>query len=112
MQKISLKKISILGLVLMAASAVTAAMVPAKADKKVVAGEGSLTFSSDGEGLSESITCNPDSNFGNFSQGQCTASSELNASATTTGQSGAVSSNDAATGNGGNGQDNTTSGVL
>lgn len=45
MQKVSFKKLSILGLVLMAASAVTAAIIPAKSDDNKAPGF-TLTFDS------------------------------------------------------------------
>lgn len=68
MQKVSIRKLSILGLVLMAASAVTAAIIPSKSDKKAIKFDaaGSLTFSTvvgDGDLLanrSGSISCELD----------------------------------------------------
>jgi hypothetical protein len=62
MQKLSIRKISILGLVLMAASAVTAAVIPSKADKKDVKkfADGSLTQISEspnGSAQASSMTC-------------------------------------------------------
>lgn len=83
MKKLSIRKISILSLVLLTASAVTAAVVSDKTGRKTNnLAEGSLTLTSDNEDNS-SITCNPDSN-SNISQQACTATSELDGSGTTT----------------------------
>jgi hypothetical protein len=62
MQKLSIKNLSILGLVLTAASAVTAAVLPSKSEKKAVFLQGSLTQISEffGAGPISSITCEPD----------------------------------------------------
>ena len=63
MQKKSIRKISILGLVLMAASAITASMVPSKSYSKMDKFyAGSLTFFSmiPNAGSASSVTCAPD----------------------------------------------------
>jgi hypothetical protein len=71
MQKLSMRKYSVLGLVLLAASAVTAAVIPSKSnkgksDKKDVKFAGfSLTrvsASPDGSAPLSSVTCEPDTN--------------------------------------------------
>lgn len=92
MQKLSLRKFSILGLVLMAASAVTAAMIPDKSDKKTInLAPGSITDTSsiNGGGAISSITCAPDSN-DTISDCACTASTSIDSLTTDVGQ---VSSN-------------------
>lgn len=65
MKKLSIRKLSILGFVLMAASAVTAAIMPAKSDKKDIKKNyaGSLTLISeipDDVALPSSLTCEVD----------------------------------------------------
>lgn len=116
MQKVTLRKISILGLVLMAASAVTAAMVPSKADKKAInAANGSLTENSatHANGVVSSVTCAPDTAGGNISDLACTASSAAG-SVTTGGPGGGSVSSDnfnasSANADAGRGADNTSS---
>ena len=113
MQKLSIKKISILGMVLLAASAVTAAVIPSKSDKSIKAVDGSLTQTSDDNQLS-SVTCNPDSD-SQISQQACTASSgnATNPSATTAGSVGSSnqtnSSQEVLGGDDGDGDNNTSS---
>lgn len=61
MQKVSLRKLSLLGLVLMGASAVTAAVLPATKEDKTYA-PGSLTLSTEGPGsATPRLTCQVDS---------------------------------------------------
>lgn len=111
MQRLSIKKISILGLVLMAASAVTAAMVPKQSDKKPIKfAEGSLTLTSN-DGDNSSVTCNPDSN-SNISQQACTASTGASLTTTRANNPTPGTSNDASSSqpaDGGVGADNTSS---
>lgn len=65
MQKDQIKKLSVLGLVLMAASAVTAAIIPSsKKETKNVALNGSLTFAGT---VNNAGTCTPTN--GHFTQG-------------------------------------------
>lgn len=110
MQKLSIKRISILGLALMAASAVTAAMVPNKADKKPIKfAEGSLTLTSNDNDQS-SMTCNPDSD-DHFSQQACTASTGDSLTTTRSGNPTPGTSNNAPSSDnlGGVGENNTSS---
>lgn len=67
MQKVSVKKLSILGIVLMAASAVTAAIIPSKPDENVRFAAGSLTQNSaPGGGIVSSWTCELDTTPGSI----------------------------------------------
>lgn len=70
MQKLSFRKISILGLVLMAASAVMAAVMPNKNDKNAKLVNGSLTIHSsvDNAGDASSITCEVTADISNANQ--------------------------------------------
>jgi hypothetical protein len=116
MQKLSLRKISILGLALMAASAVTAAMVPKNIKKPIkLADAGSLTDTSSvgGNRAASSITCAPDSD-DQISQQACTASTGDGSATTSTRQDkpNPLSSNSAvssANADGGAGANGTTS---
>ena len=88
MQKLSIRKLSILGLVLMAASAVTASVIPGKSDKKeankFAAGsltEESVTHDNDG---GSSVTCALDTQGeGQAITAPCNASSQEFLSQTT-----------------------------
>lgn len=112
MQKLSMRKLSILGLVLMGASAVTAAVIPSKSDKKDAKkfDAGSLTAISEspnGTAAASSVTCEVDTE-GTIGQA-CNISA---ASATTEGL--AITSNNdpssnAGGANEGNGAGNSTS---
>jgi hypothetical protein len=85
MQKVSIKKLSILGLVLMGASAVAAAVIPNKSDKKpfnVQFGDSITEDSAPGDANADSWTCAPDSE-ANKSDDACTATSQLGGSCTT-----------------------------
>lgn len=107
MQITSARKLSILGLVLMAASAVTAAVIPGKSDKKDVNKfqAGSITEGSalnDNEG--SSVTCAPDTL--NNITAPCNASSQDGLSQTTV--TGGTSNNSVSSTEG-DGNNNTTS---
>jgi hypothetical protein len=86
MQKVSFRKVSILGLVLMAASAVTAAVLPAQDDENASDrfANGSLTNRSalNGGGVDSSLTCAPDTGGGTAN---CNATSQDVAGSETTG---------------------------
>jgi hypothetical protein len=57
MQTISMRKASLLGLVLLAASAVTAAIIPSKKAQKVADNNGNCLFPDDGGVHGNAITC-------------------------------------------------------
>lgn len=84
--KLSVRKLSVLGLVLMAASAVTAAVLPAKADNnadKLI--NGSLTDDSEpGNNKDSSVTCAPETEGGTIQQA-CNASTGDTGGSETTG---------------------------
>lgn len=115
MQKISIRKLSILGLVLMAASAVTAAVMPFKTDKKVIqANNGSLTFSSALNGAatpvpanqSDSVSCELDTN--NVTAACHVTLTGVGLSETSEDGDGESASVSSATGDGGVGANNTS----
>ena len=109
MQKLSIRKISILGLVLMGASAVTAAVLPSKPDNKLDKDKfaaGSLTNNSSipNAAAASSITCAPDTNALN---NNCNASTAA-ASETTGSEAGNSTSNSSLPADGGLGGNNTS----
>lgn len=115
MQRLSFKKISILGLVLMAASAITAAMAPGRSDKKAInLAAGSITDNSliQANGDVSSVTCAPDTANGVISDLACTASTDKG-SLTTGGTGGGITSSNnspsSESADYGVGQDNTSS---
>jgi hypothetical protein len=109
MFNMSFRKFSILSLVLMIASAVTAAIISGSKDKKSVhLAPGSMTDTSsiNGSGVVSSITCAPDSNF-DISNCACNASTK-NGSLTTGGPGGGEITSDNEDEEGPNGPVNTT----
>lgn len=84
MQNVSVKKLSILGLVLMAASAVTAAVIPSKSKEAKAFAAGSLTRNTGEASQSLSVTCSVSDDAIIASGDECNATA-TNAGSDTTG---------------------------
>lgn len=101
MKKLSVKKLSLLGLVLVAASAVTAAVLPSKSDDNRIVDDGTHTNNSDSAGAvgaGNGVSCTDDDGTANASCDQTLGGDDPTATTASGGQQESANGTDTASG--------------